>query len=357
MGLVDLVKLTDETMMNVAVRGAVVPQHKIVTISGLGASDFGVYADYITQDLQANNQLIIADRLGTGYSDDTKNDRTVSAVVEEYRTALTKKGLSGPYVLLAHELGSVYATAWQASYPNEIEGVIYVDPNPVNSNYNGLELDSNAVWLNLGSQLGLPRLMYDKLYTPESMQMTSAYTTAAAAFNVHSTYTNGFMYEVENAVKNFENTMNSVQATQVPKMYINCSYAFETAEEARTYVNYENEQASHANQDPVFKDVESAVSELVSNSASVTANVIQPIVSRLGNCHMVKMPGGADIYEQYPGTLKAAIHGFVDYLDGNVSSLQDRYVDRIMEEWQQNQEQMNATEPTTNEEITEEITD
>lgn len=336
MELVKFVTLSDGKQVNVAVKGASIPKHTLVTIGGMGYSDFGVYMDTITSPLQAENRLVIIDRLGTGFSDDTSDKRTTSAIVEEYRKALQKSMIDGPYVLLAHEIGAAYATQWQATYPEEIEGIIYIDPNPIDSSYKGLELDEQATLISLGCKLGAQRLLYDKYYTPEAVRIPSSHVQAATYFNYHSMFTSGYLSEVENATKNFA-IMETVQTTQIPKMYINSSYAFETKEEALEYVDYINAQARSVGQEKVYASPEAAADNLVAQSQNMTAT-INSYVQRLGNCHLVKMPGGPTVYEQHHGVLQAAILDFVDYLDGSTHSLKDRYVDGVLEEWQQKQE-------------------
>lgn len=347
-GLVNFVKLSDEQQMNVAVRGATSAKHTLVTIAGLGYQDFGVYMDYITTPLQEENRLVIIDRLGTGFSDDIGKDtkRTASAIVEEYRKALQKSLIDGPYVLLAHEIGAAYATLWQATYPDEVEGIIYIDPNPMDKSYAGLKLHDKASLISFGSQFGVQRILYNDLYTPEAVRIPSSYVSAATYFNFHSVYTKGYLAEVENAMKNMSAAFDSVQATNIPKMYINSSYAFETKEEALEYVDYMNAQARSVGQEKVYGNTEGAAEKLISNSQSMTEQ-IKTYVQKLGNCHLVKMPGGASVYEQHHGVLEAAIIDFIDYLDGETSTLKDRYTDRVLEEWQQNQEELTAQEEVT----------
>ena len=339
-GLVKLVSISDGRNVNVAVRGAATPKHTFVTISGLNFPDFGVYMDYITAPLQNENRLVIVDRLGTGFSDDVdaKANRTASVIVEEYRKALQKSMVDGPYILLAHEIGAAYATHWQNTYPDEIEGIIYIDPNPIDKGYAGLKPDDKATLLSLGCKFGLQRLMYDDLYTPEAVRVPSDYVVAASYFNYHSVYTTGYLSELNNAEKSIAQTLDVVQNTNIPKMYINSSYAFETKEEALEYVDYVNAQARSVGQDKVYNNAEGAAEKLVALSDTMTAK-INSYVQALGNCHLVKMPGGPDVYQQHHGVLESAIIDFVDYLDGNVSSLQSRYVDKILDEWQKKQEQ------------------
>lgn len=347
LGLTKLVQISEDVTMNVAVKG-LGSKHKLVTLAGLGMNDYGVYIDYITQSLQTENQLIIIDRPGAGFSKDTEVERTASTIVEEYRTALMKQAISAPYVLVANEIGAIYATMWQNLYPSEVEGIIYIDPNPIDfesAPYIGLKVPENATLLNLGGKLGVQRFMYDKLYTPESVRIPSNYNTAAHYFNINNMYTTAYLNEIDMAKKNFENAFGAIQSTDIPKMYINCSYAFETEQEAMTYIDYVNSQARQVGQEKVYEDTYGSASLLVSNSQAMSAK-INSYAQQLGNCHLVQMPGGANIFEQDYGAVKSAITDFIAYLDGEVATLQTRYVDEILVEWQNQQTQNTENENT-----------
>lgn len=354
-GFVHLTNMSENLKMNVAVKGSTSPKHTFITIAGMGHPDYGVYMDYITNSLQKDNRLVIIDRLGTGYSDDTKAERTANVIVEEYRAALQKNMIDAPYVLLAHEIGAAYATHWQNTYPNEIEGIIYIDPNPIDSSYSGLKLPENIEMLSIGYKFGVQRIMYDKIYTPEAVRMPQNYGTAASYFNAHSVYTTGHLAEASSALNNMSSTFGAIQTNNIPKMYINSSYAFETKEEALEYIDYCNAQARSVGQEKVYPNTDGAAEKLVATSQAMTAT-INSYVNKLGNCHLVKMPGGPDVYQQHHGILEAAIVDFINFLDGTTHSLKDRYTDRVLDEWQQMQdqelvEQEEVTEPPTEIEI------
>ena len=75
----------------------------------------------MTKSIEEDNQLIFIDRAGYGFSEDTKTDRTVEQIVEDYRTVLKNMGEEGPYILLAHSISGLYVSYWQNKYPDEIE--------------------------------------------------------------------------------------------------------------------------------------------------------------------------------------------------------------------------------------------
>jgi pimeloyl-ACP methyl ester carboxylesterase len=93
--------------------------------------DFAVTVKPFMERFSDENKIVVIDRAGYGMSDDTKIPQTVEQIVSDYRTVLKNSGCEAPYILVAHSLGGDYATYWENTYPDEIEGVVYFDPNDV----------------------------------------------------------------------------------------------------------------------------------------------------------------------------------------------------------------------------------
>lgn len=109
-------------------------KHKIVALSGLGINDFSIEMSFVNDILKDDYEIIYIDRAGYGYSDDTSKKQTVEQVVSDYRTALKNAEINGPYVLLPHSFGGIYATYWESIYQDEIEGVIFIDSSEIGLN-------------------------------------------------------------------------------------------------------------------------------------------------------------------------------------------------------------------------------
>lgn len=339
-GYVNLVKY-DDKYINIAYKGT--PQnHTIVPISDIGIQDFNVYMDFMTTDLQDDNLLVMIDRFGSGYSSDTQKTMTNEEIVNQYRTVLREQNIEGPYLLVAHQSGSLYATYWQQNFPDEIEGIIYIDPILMSSgNYPEYSLKKHAELYAIANTLGMTRWFYNKFYDAESTKVLSKYREAARALNSNSINTFGYISEVENLKDNFDEVVNNIKPTSIPKMYINSSYSFETEEDVAEYVKYVNEKARLSGKPLLYDEysgdrMSERVQKAASDSTYVTENYIEPIAKSLGNCHIVKMPGDKLIYEQNPALVKIAIQGFVDYLDGNEQTIYERYVDSVAEKWKAN---------------------
>jgi pimeloyl-ACP methyl ester carboxylesterase len=71
---------------------------------------------------------VLYDRGGTGWSDPADLPRTPGEVVEELRRLLQTAGLPGPYVLVAHSLGTFYARRYAQLWPADVAGLLFLDP-------------------------------------------------------------------------------------------------------------------------------------------------------------------------------------------------------------------------------------
>ena len=68
------------------------------------------------------------DRAGYGWSDSGTHPRTSQQVAADLHTLLTNAEIAPPYVLVGHSVGAYHNQAYIAQYPDEIVGVVLVDP-------------------------------------------------------------------------------------------------------------------------------------------------------------------------------------------------------------------------------------
>lgn len=106
-------------------------QQTIVYIQGLGSGDTVISTRPLFDKLKDDFHIYLIDRAGNGMSSDTKADRTVEEIVEEYRLALKQSSSNKKYILMAHSIGGMYAEYWASRYPEEVEAIIYLDATPV----------------------------------------------------------------------------------------------------------------------------------------------------------------------------------------------------------------------------------
>lgn len=88
------------------------------------AAQWGVYQPAIAQFAR----VVSYDRPGLGYSEAPPRPLTAQQFSVDLLTALTKAGVKGPYIVVGHSLGGLYALAFAEQHPNETAGVVLLDP-------------------------------------------------------------------------------------------------------------------------------------------------------------------------------------------------------------------------------------
>jgi pimeloyl-ACP methyl ester carboxylesterase len=76
----------------------------------------------------ADARAVCYDRWGLGWSSPSDSERTPSNIARELRDMLRHAKIPGPYVLVGHSFGGLVVQRYAAEYPDEILGVILVDP-------------------------------------------------------------------------------------------------------------------------------------------------------------------------------------------------------------------------------------
>lgn len=84
--------------------------------------------DKVMPEVAKFTRVCSYDRAGIGKSGSAPNKlRTGQQIVGDLRALLAKTGEVGPYVLVAHSFGGMYAILYASQYPNSIVGMVLVD--------------------------------------------------------------------------------------------------------------------------------------------------------------------------------------------------------------------------------------
>ena len=138
----------------------------LVFLSGAGTASPILDFKDLYDGLSKQYKIVVVERAGYGYSEDTSKSRDVSEVLSETRQALAKAQVSGPYIILSHSMASLETLLWQENYPSEIKAIIGLDW-ALPESYSQLRMHSQILRMaRLGSQLGLLRYIPSRLYVP-----------------------------------------------------------------------------------------------------------------------------------------------------------------------------------------------
>jgi len=117
--------------MHIVCSGAVNPAEPTILLEAGGGGDYLSW-DRIFPPMSATHRLCAYDRAGLGQSEPpTEAARTAADQVADLHALLDGAGVSGPFVIGAHSYGANVAILFTQAYPEEVVGVVLVDPqNP-----------------------------------------------------------------------------------------------------------------------------------------------------------------------------------------------------------------------------------
>jgi pimeloyl-ACP methyl ester carboxylesterase len=95
----------------------------------LEAANLGMSAHWVRvhQQLAKTTRVCAYDRAGLGWSEAGPEPRDARQISNELHTLLKGAGTEGPYVLVGHSYGGLYARMYAAQYSEEVSGVALVD--------------------------------------------------------------------------------------------------------------------------------------------------------------------------------------------------------------------------------------
>ncbi|MBT4401138.1 MAG: alpha/beta hydrolase [Bacteroidetes bacterium] len=91
------------------------------------ASSFGSW-DIIVEEISKTNTVFQYNRPRIGESENDSLPPTTVHIVNNLRKMLLQKGLKPPYLLVSHSFGGAYIRSFASMYPEEIAGLVFVDP-------------------------------------------------------------------------------------------------------------------------------------------------------------------------------------------------------------------------------------
>ncbi len=118
----------------------------------------------VSESLSKQYKVVIVERAGYGYSDDSNYSRDVMEVLSETRQALSQANITGPFIILSHSMASLESLAWQEKFPDEVKALIGLDW-ALPSSYENLKQNQTlltvAYW---SSKIGLLRYFPESFY-------------------------------------------------------------------------------------------------------------------------------------------------------------------------------------------------
>jgi pimeloyl-ACP methyl ester carboxylesterase len=127
LGLGRLVDLGDGRRIYVSEMGhAIESGPTVVFESGIAATSQNWLS--VQTSVAAYTRAVSYDRGGLGWSSPHTSERTPGNIASELRETLQQAGIPGPYVLVGHSFGGLVVRSFAMQYPDEVLGVVLVDP-------------------------------------------------------------------------------------------------------------------------------------------------------------------------------------------------------------------------------------
>ena len=148
--------------LHVACTGQGSPTVILEAAADMMSADWG----WIQPEIARQTRVCSYDRAGMGWSEAGPQPRDASQVSAELHSLLAKAAIDGPYILVGHSAGGLYVRIFADQYPQEVVGLVLVDPGHPDMEVRIPALaaqnqgDGRLVrTLQLLSYLGIPRLL------------------------------------------------------------------------------------------------------------------------------------------------------------------------------------------------------
>jgi pimeloyl-ACP methyl ester carboxylesterase len=152
-----------------------------------GGGDHLTWSD-ILPEMQSTNRVCAYDRAGLGQSKPpAEASRTAADQVADLRALLDGAGVRGPFVIGAHSDGASVATLFTHAYPDEVVGLLFVDPRGSHVTAEWLEAlpapaaDEPATLTEFRD--GLETFEIDPSLNPEHLHLQASFAEAASAID------------------------------------------------------------------------------------------------------------------------------------------------------------------------------
>ena len=100
----------------------------VILENGGGATSSGW--GWVAPDVAKFTRVVLYDRPGLGWSEPSPTPLEGRQVVEALHKALAQAEIAPPYVLAGHAMGGLLNRLFAACYPDEVAGMVLVDPRP-----------------------------------------------------------------------------------------------------------------------------------------------------------------------------------------------------------------------------------
>ncbi len=135
-----LVTLADGRHINLRCMGA----GKITVVLDAGGGNFSLAWRLVHSKVAKFTRVCAYDRAGYGFSDPNTRPATGMNIVDDLHQTLAAAGIRPPLLLVGHSAGGEYATLYTETHPEDVAGLVLVDPGFATWNHDNVTMAWSA---------------------------------------------------------------------------------------------------------------------------------------------------------------------------------------------------------------------
>lgn len=125
-----LITLPDGRRLNLFCLGTGTP----AVILESGGGDDSISFRRVQGRLAATTRVCSYDRAGMGFSDPSAVPDTTAHIVSDLHALIERADIPRPVILVGHSNGGLYVRLYASTYPDDVAGMVMIDPNSVGLN-------------------------------------------------------------------------------------------------------------------------------------------------------------------------------------------------------------------------------
>ena len=208
--------------INVYISGNSNSDTTLVFMSGAGTCSPTLDFKTLYSLFENDYQIAVVEKAGYGFSDISDVDRDIDTILFETRESLNKAGIkNSKYILFPHSMSGIEALYWANKYPDEIKGIVGLDP-AVPKSYENMKISNATLSLaKIGADIGITRFMpsiIDNSSAIKDGNLTDEEKELYKVIFYRRTATSSMLNEAK-SIKENAKKLESIDNTDVPMLF------------------------------------------------------------------------------------------------------------------------------------------
>ena len=216
-----IVEVNDHNI-NVYISGNSNSDTTLVFMSGAGTCSPTLDFKTLYSLFENDYQIAVVEKAGYGFSDISDVDRDIDTILFETRESLNKAGIkNSKYILFPHSMSGIEALYWANKYPDEIKGIVGLDP-AVPKAYENMKINNTLFTLSkFGADIGLTRFIPSIVNSSSAIKdgiLTDEEKELYRVIFYRRTATTSMLNETK-SIKDNAKKLEGIDTTNVPMLF------------------------------------------------------------------------------------------------------------------------------------------